>query len=137
MLYYFSFDIKYLASALLAIVVAIFVIERHGLKGRIKKRKQHPVAGTVFHQLLNFSRLHDYMTNLARKHKTYRLLSLSGSEVYTSDPINVEYILKTNFANYGKVLHFRNSKLACQDLFLHLELSGIKSFLIFLRPKSW
>jgi hypothetical protein len=25
------------------------------------------------------------------------------SEVYTADPVNVEYILKTNFENYGKV----------------------------------
>ncbi|KAI9076690.1 hypothetical protein K1719_041330 [Acacia pycnantha] len=40
--------------------------------------------------------------NLAGKHKTYRLLTLGRNEVYTTDPINVEYILKTNFPNYGK-----------------------------------
>lgn len=45
------------------------------------------------------------MTDLARKHKTYRLLSPFRSEVYTSDPANVEYILKTNFQNFGKGYH--------------------------------
>ncbi|KAI3923164.1 hypothetical protein MKW92_039576 [Papaver armeniacum] len=60
------------------------------------------VAGTMFNQLLNFNRVWDYMTDHCSKHKTYRLLSPFRSEVYTSDPANVEYILKTNFQNYGK-----------------------------------
>ncbi|KAL6126021.1 hypothetical protein ACLB2K_074072 [Fragaria x ananassa] len=42
------------------------------------------------------------MTDLPAKHKTYRLLGLFRSEIYTSDPANVEYILKSNFDNYGK-----------------------------------
>jgi len=46
------------------------------------------------------------MTDLARKYKTYRLLNPFRSEVYTSEPSNVEYILKTNFENYGKVYIF-------------------------------
>ncbi|PON59995.1 Cytochrome P450, E-class, group IV [Trema orientale] len=66
------------------------------------KRRYHPVAGTILNQLINFRRLHHYMTELARKHTTYRLLGLFRSEIYTSDPANVEYILKTNFSNYGK-----------------------------------
>ncbi|XP_056174559.1 cytochrome P450 704C1-like isoform X2 [Syzygium oleosum] len=65
-------------------------------------KKYHPVAGTVLNQLLNFSRLHHHMTDLAGKHRTYRLLSPLRSEVYTSEPANVEYMLKTNFENYGK-----------------------------------
>ncbi|XP_050914680.1 cell wall protein AWA1 [Lathyrus oleraceus] len=40
-----------------------------------KDEKYHPVAGTVFNQLMNFNTLHHYMTDLARKYKTYRLLS--------------------------------------------------------------
>ncbi|KAL1319227.1 hypothetical protein HN51_071523 [Arachis hypogaea] len=100
MLNYFSIDCKYLAAAVVALVIAVLVAERHG-----RRRKRHPIAGTVFHQLVNFNRLHDYMTDLARKHSSYRLLSLSSSEVNTSDPTNVEYILKTNFSNYGKGRH--------------------------------
>ncbi|KAK3036105.1 hypothetical protein RJ639_031686, partial [Escallonia herrerae] len=47
-------------------------------------------------------KLHHYMTDLAGKYKTYRLISPFWSEIYTSDLANVEYILKTNFDNYGK-----------------------------------
>ncbi|KAI5424473.1 hypothetical protein KIW84_030601 [Lathyrus oleraceus] len=36
-----------------------------------KDEKYHPVAGTVFNQLMNFNTLHHYMTDLARKYKTY------------------------------------------------------------------
>ncbi|KAI4347460.1 hypothetical protein L6164_008272 [Bauhinia variegata] len=102
MLLDFPFDLKYVAAALVAIIVSVFVIERHGRKNYLKKRRYHPVAGTVLHQLLNFERLHDYMTELASKYTTYRLLSLGRREIYTSDPINVEHILKTNFPSYGK-----------------------------------
>ncbi|WJX87149.1 hypothetical protein P8452_69368 [Trifolium repens] len=70
-----------------------------------KKKKYHPVAGTVFNQMMNFNRLHHYMTDLARKYKTYRLLNPFRNEVYTAEPCNVEYILKTNFDNYGKGLY--------------------------------
>lgn len=69
----------------------------------LNKGKYHPVAGTAIDHLLNFNRLHDYMKETANKYKTYRILYLFRSEVYTVDPANVEYILKTNFPNYGKV----------------------------------
>ncbi|KAK6121725.1 hypothetical protein DH2020_044535 [Rehmannia glutinosa] len=61
-----------------------------------------PVAGPMINQLINFKRLFDYQITLARKYRTYRLITDSHSEVYTADPLNVEYILKTNFPNYGK-----------------------------------
>lgn len=60
----------------------------------------------MLNQLLNFNRLHHYMTDLATKYTTYRLVSPFRSEIYTSDPVNVEYMLKTNFGNYGKVCSF-------------------------------
>ncbi|XVF22676.1 hypothetical protein REPUB_Repub12eG0191600 [Reevesia pubescens] len=72
------------------------------LRDKQRKTKYHPVGGTIFDQLINFNRLHHYMTDLARKYRTYRLLSPFRSEIYTSEPANVEYILKTNFDNYGK-----------------------------------
>ncbi|KAI4303475.1 hypothetical protein MLD38_039098 [Melastoma candidum] len=97
-----------LLLALLVIVAASLtacVLVNYGDHRRMrrrKKKKYHPIAGTMFNQLLNFGRLHHYMTDLAKKHSTYRLLSPFRNEVYTSDPVNVEYILKTNFDNYGK-----------------------------------
>ncbi|XP_051129366.1 cytochrome P450 704C1-like [Andrographis paniculata] len=93
-----------LAIMILCGIIAVVSIYLVAGKLRQKRRtsKYHPIGGTVFHQLRNFRRLHDYMTDLAAKHKTYRLLNIFRSEVYTSDPANVEYMLKTNFENYGK-----------------------------------
>ncbi|XP_030535476.1 cytochrome P450 704C1-like [Rhodamnia argentea] len=100
----FSDPIFFTASALvLALAFAhLFAKTLKQNRGKAAAKKYHPVAGTVLNQLLNFGRLHHYMTDLAGKHRTYRLLSPFRSEVYTSDPANVEYMLKTNFENYGK-----------------------------------
>ncbi|XP_059312722.1 cytochrome P450 704C1-like [Lycium ferocissimum] len=75
------------------------------------KKRYHPIGGTIFNQLLNFHRLYHYMTDLASKYKTYRLISPFRSEIYTSEPANVEYILKTKFDNYGRgSYHYSNLK---------------------------
>ncbi|KAK4415986.1 cytochrome [Sesamum alatum] len=92
------------AVAILAGVVSIVIVGVVVVMGRRKKR-YHPVGGTILDQLMNFRRVHDYMTDLAGKHKTYRLITPFNSEVYTSDPANLEYMLKTNFHNYGKGWH--------------------------------
>ncbi|RYR70991.1 hypothetical protein Ahy_A02g005300 isoform C [Arachis hypogaea] len=89
-------------SAGLVLLLAQFLFRR---RDRKKKKKYHPIGGTVFNQMMNFNRLHHYMTDLAGKYKTYRLLSPFRNEIYTSDPINVEYILKTHFENYGKGMY--------------------------------
>lgn len=81
-------------------MVAFWVV----MARKYDKRRYHPIAGTIFDLLLNFSRLHDYMTDLASRYTTYRLLAPFPTQVYTSDPLNVEYILKTNFQNYAKVI---------------------------------
>ncbi|XP_034904442.1 cytochrome P450 704C1-like [Populus alba] len=88
----------------LVLILSIFIVQLsiRKLNKKQEKHKYHPVGGTVFNQLLHFNRLHDYMTDLAGKYKTYRLIAPFRSEVYTADPVNVEYILKTNFENYGK-----------------------------------
>ncbi|KAI3886022.1 hypothetical protein MKX03_003603 [Papaver bracteatum] len=106
---YFKNTFSFAFSAVLVLVFSIYVVgvlscrRRLSNDGKVKRKKQyHPVAGTMFSQLLNFDRLWDYMTDQCCRYKTYRLLSPFRSEVYTSDPANVEYILKTNFQNYGK-----------------------------------
>ncbi|KAL0304158.1 UNVERIFIED_CONTAM: cytochrome [Sesamum radiatum] len=85
--------------AILAVFVVRIVI---GLSAKKEKRKYHPVRGTIFHLLFNFRQIYDYLTDLTRKNSTFRILYLDNVEIYTSDPANVEYFLKTNFANYGK-----------------------------------
>ncbi|KAL6499347.1 hypothetical protein OROHE_026010 [Orobanche hederae] len=68
----------------------------------IRNPEYPPVVGTVFGQFFYYNRLYDYQTGLARKHKTSRLLAPDISEIYTTEPKNIEYILKTNFSNYAK-----------------------------------
>ncbi|VAH72770.1 unnamed protein product [Triticum turgidum subsp. durum] len=89
------------ALSLLVLILAGLYMMRLGLLGR-RRRSYPPVAGTMLHQLLNWGRLPEYMTELSRRYRTFRMLTLTCSSVHTVDPANVEYILRTNFANYGK-----------------------------------
>ncbi|KAJ4848490.1 hypothetical protein Tsubulata_003361, partial [Turnera subulata] len=84
----------------LSLLLILQAMARKWSKNHTKKKKYHPVAGTMLHQLRNFNRLHHYMTDLARKHKTYRLLSPFRSEVYTADPANGDY----NYSNLSDLL---------------------------------
>ncbi|CAI9771861.1 unnamed protein product [Fraxinus pennsylvanica] len=91
-----------------AAIVALCAVKKILGSSKKEKKKYYPIAGTVLHQLLNFRRLYDYMTELTQKNITFRLLYLDNSEVYTADPAIVEYVLKTNFANYGKGWYHHN-----------------------------
>ncbi|KAH6783020.1 cytochrome P450 [Perilla frutescens var. hirtella] len=99
MSYYYSGIVAGLAA-----IVVVFVVK--GVAGRFeskkKKKKYHPIGGTIFHLLYNFRRVHHYLSDLTRENTTFRILYPDNVEIYTSDPANIEYFLKTNFANYGK-----------------------------------
>ncbi|EYU25023.1 hypothetical protein ABFS82_06G041100 [Erythranthe guttata] len=97
-------DNTMLFSALIAVlaVCVIGVVVRLSAKKKTKKKKYHPYGGTIFHLLLNFRQMYDYLTDLTRKNTTFRIIYLDTTEIYTSDPVIVEYFLKTNFANFGK-----------------------------------
>lgn len=91
-------------AAIAAIAVAfVFTVTITISANKKKKKKYHPIGGTVFHLFYNFRRVYDYLTDLSHKYTTFRILYLDNVEIYTSDPANVEYFLKTNFSNYGKV----------------------------------
>ncbi|XP_017243980.1 cytochrome P450 704C1 [Daucus carota subsp. sativus] len=83
------------AATIVALLVS-YVIQAYSQKNR------PPVAGPIFSQLLNFDKLFDFLTYHAKKNITFRMITPTHSEIYTADPVNVEYILKTNFPNYGK-----------------------------------
>ncbi|KAL8557045.1 hypothetical protein ACS0TY_004496 [Phlomoides rotata] len=82
-------------------IFKIVVAGSWGIKEK-KKKKYHPIGGTIFHLLLNFRHVYGYLTRLTLKNTTFRILYLDNVEIYTSDPANIEYFLKTNFPNYGK-----------------------------------
>ncbi|KAM2691868.1 hypothetical protein EV2_006221 [Malus domestica] len=96
------------AISLAVVVLAILAIRSHArkrLRSSEKTKRYHPVVTTFLHTLVNFHRLHDFITEFAYKHKTFRVLNLFVNYVFTVDPANIEYILKTNFANYGRGLY--------------------------------
>lgn len=86
------------------------------MKELVGKVHGPPIAGTLLHQVLHFNTLFDYLTSLARRYPTYRLIAPFHDRIYTCDPANVEYILKTNFSNYSKVAKF-NFNLCFQVCF--------------------
>ncbi|KAM7269828.1 hypothetical protein ACFE04_025325 [Oxalis oulophora] len=91
-----------LAILLISSVIALVFLFVY-VKESISTENQPPVAGLMLNQLWNFSRLFDYQTTVARKHKTYRLvMPFMHSEIYTANPLNVEYFLRSNFSNYEK-----------------------------------
>jgi len=90
-------------TLILALLLVLYLaLRRRAGAGGAKNRSYPPVAGTVLHQLFNFGRLMEYHTELSRRYRTFRMLTPSSSYIYTVEPANVEYILKTNFSNYGK-----------------------------------
>ncbi|PON56338.1 Cytochrome P450, E-class, group I [Parasponia andersonii] len=64
--------------------------------------KYPPVRGTLFNLIFHYNELHDYMTRLAEKDPTFRLLTPAQSYVYTAEPRNVEHVLKSGFGKYSK-----------------------------------
>ncbi|KAG6435692.1 hypothetical protein SASPL_100567 [Salvia splendens] len=97
--------IFYIAAAAAALAVVALVsslLIRIFVGKSIRNGDYPPVVGTVFDQLFYLNRLYDYQTEMAKKHKTWRLLAPDQSEVYTADARNVEYILKSKFYNFNK-----------------------------------
>ncbi|KAG6495100.1 hypothetical protein ZIOFF_042891 [Zingiber officinale] len=95
--FFFSYAPISFAATLLLVFFLAASFHRFG-----KKRRLPPLKGSILHQLLYFSRIHDYHTDLAGESKTFRLLGPSRSYFYTVDPLVVEHVLRTNFAKYGK-----------------------------------
>ncbi|CAA0820807.1 cytochrome P450- family 704- subfamily A-polypeptide 2 [Striga hermonthica] len=90
------------ASILLIITLISCLCLRIFVGKSVGNRSYPPVTGTVFGQLFYYNTLYDYQTRLARKHRTSRLLAPDISEIYTTEPKNIEYVLKTSFGSYTK-----------------------------------
>ncbi|CAA7391776.1 unnamed protein product [Spirodela intermedia] len=96
------------AIALLLGLLCVRVLLRQRQPGKRKKRYA-PLVGSILNQAINFPRIHDYHTDQARRFKCFRLFHPSRGYVYLADPRDVEYILSTNFANYGKGSYNRDN----------------------------
>lgn len=88
-------------ALLLLIIFSALMLKVYTGKS-IRNPQYAPVVGTVFHQLFYYNRLHDYLTDLVKRNRTFRLLAPDQSELYTADVQNIEHILKTSFSKYSK-----------------------------------
>lgn len=92
---------EFLSPISIALLLTLF-FSFISLRWRRNRKQYHPIGATIYHQILHFSTVHHFHTNLSAKYKTFRLYSPWRNYIYTVDPSVVEYILKTNFSNYGK-----------------------------------
>lgn len=119
-------EFPYAISSSLATVLILILITFSALLTRIytgksvTNPKYPPVAGTVLSLLLNFNRLYEYLTEVAKKHHTFRLLAQGQSEVFTTDTRNIEHILKSSFNKYskGQYLQSKAADLFGQGIFV-------------------
>lgn len=110
-----------LATVLLLLLVCFLALLGKIFTGKsIKNPTYPPVAGTVLSLLLNFNRLYEYLTEVAVKHQTFRLLAQDQSEIYTTDARNIEHILKSSFNKYtkGQYLQEKSNDLFGNGIFV-------------------
>ncbi|KAM7268726.1 hypothetical protein ACFE04_010892 [Oxalis oulophora] len=92
-------ELNSLTTAILVIVTLclIFIYSR-----KRSNKRYPPIVTTVPNLFFNRHQIHDFVTHYARQHKTFRFIDFFKYMVFTTDPKNVEYILQSNFSNYGK-----------------------------------
>lgn len=89
-------------SLLFLVLSFCFLINSIFIGKSINDPSYPPVKGTIFHQLFHFNKLYDYYIHFATVCPTFRMLVPQHSEIYTTEPRNIEHILKTNFSKYSK-----------------------------------
>ncbi|KAG0567672.1 hypothetical protein KC19_7G153200 [Ceratodon purpureus] len=87
-----------------------FIWWHHPRYGRNRGPTIFPVVGCLPQILMNLHRLYDWSTEELEKTptRTMRAKVLGLDYLETSNPANVEYMLKTNFENYPKGEYFRS-----------------------------
>lgn len=94
-----------------------------------KGPKTWPLVGAAIEQFMNYDRMHDWLVKYLSESKTVVVPMPFTTYTYIADPANVEYVLKTNFANYPKV---KKIPIPAQNVIYyqynlpHLQLSNIR-----------
>lgn len=96
------------------VIPAWFTIHRWNQRNA-KGPKTWPLLGASIEQFMNYNRMHDWLVEYFSVMRTVKVPMPFTSYTYIADPVNVEHVLKTNFANYPKVKHFQISKTWFSD----------------------
>lgn len=90
-------------GAIVAVAIWVFATQ-YWSKRKTLGPRDWPIVGGAIEQLVNFNRMHDwFLSYFDRGLSTFKVSHFGITYVYTVDPANVEYILKTNFSNFPKV----------------------------------
>ncbi|KAF8399505.1 hypothetical protein HHK36_015372 [Tetracentron sinense] len=91
---------------LTCMVISWIFIHRWNQRSK-KGPKTWPLVGAAIEQLMNYDRMHDWLVDYLSELKTVVVPMPSTTYTYIADPVNVEHVLKNNFANYpkGEVYH--------------------------------
>ncbi|KAM7269211.1 hypothetical protein ACFE04_024708 [Oxalis oulophora] len=92
----------YLTLLTAVCMVASWILVHRWSQREKKGPKTWPLVGGAIEQLVNYDRMHDWLVNYFSKVKSVVVPMPFTTYTYIADPANVEYVLKTNFANYPK-----------------------------------
>ncbi|CAN8235940.1 unnamed protein product [Cochlearia groenlandica] len=86
----------------IACMMISYIVTHRWLQRNKKGPKTWPLVGAAIEQLTNFDRMHDWLVEYLYHSRTVVVPMPFTTYTYIADPINVEYVLKTNFSNYPK-----------------------------------
>lgn len=86
----------------LSIWTWVWMCRRRGNRIITAEPKSWPLLGSTLELTANFHRLYDWLTDYAMHSPTFEAKYMGFRLLFTVDPANIEYILKTNFPNYVK-----------------------------------
>lgn len=93
-------------TVLLCMLVSWILTHRLKQKNNTKGPKTWPFLGAALEQLTNYDRMHDWILDYLSRSRTVVVPMPFTTYTYIADPADVEHVLKTNFANYPKVIKF-------------------------------
>ena len=117
--------LKEVLFLLSVIILVAFVVLRHRRLNRNALITNWPILGMLPGLFFNVPRLHDFVSEVLGKSRgTFEFKSLYFSStdfLVTCDPLNIQHILGTNFANYPKGPEFRDIFEALGDGILSVD----------------
>ncbi|VVA20513.1 PREDICTED: cytochrome P450 [Prunus dulcis] len=88
---------------LVCMVLSWIIVHRWSQKNK-NGPKTWPLVGAAIEQLMNYDRMHDWLVKYLSESNSVVVPMPFTTYTYIADPANVEHVLKTNFANYPKVI---------------------------------
>ncbi|KAI3959348.1 hypothetical protein MKW98_018938 [Papaver atlanticum] len=106
-------------SMFLISMVLAYVFMHRWNQRNVKGPKSWPFIGVLIELLMNYHRMHDWLTDYFVESKTFKVPLPFITMTFISEPANVEHVLKTNFNNYpkGEAFHTYMEELLGDGIF--------------------